>query len=235
MRMVRACKGTNSNLATFDCAFTPQVNVGFGDYASYTEGNQPSGVSAMPLTYAWANAHSDSDDLIDGQELILGTNEFAADSDCDGQGDSAEYPLAAVSASDPMTNGNCADRRVRIYQDGTQIKLEMRNVGPTALAGVVFYFQGTSQLTLGTLNSVPSPCVQILTPLKYPVPGPGPRHAFRCTFSNMLTGTVAVISYTADPGMPYPGQLASFTGEVETFGTPASDPVSVNDTANATF
>jgi hypothetical protein len=95
-QVVRACKGTFSNLATFDCAFTTNSNVGTGNYVGYATSTQPTGVAAMPLTYAWANVHADADDLINGQELLLGTNQSSIDSDADGFSDSNEWPVAAI-------------------------------------------------------------------------------------------------------------------------------------------
>ena len=100
VQVTRACVGTYPNLATFDCAFTPLANIGTGNYASYSVSNQPTNVGQMPMTYAWENTHSDADDLIDGQEFILGTNPTASNTDGDGYTDSEEWPISAVSGEE---------------------------------------------------------------------------------------------------------------------------------------
>ncbi|MCF6264793.1 MAG: thrombospondin type 3 repeat-containing protein, partial [Xanthomonadales bacterium] len=47
------------------------------------------------------NQDTDNDGLIDGQEIILGTNPNVQDTDGDGVLDGVEYPPAGVPVSDP--------------------------------------------------------------------------------------------------------------------------------------
>jgi len=58
------------------------------------------------LGYAYPNINSDSDQLIDGMELLLGTDKNDPDSDCDGLSDSDEYPQYGYPQSDPLV-GSC--------------------------------------------------------------------------------------------------------------------------------
>jgi serine protease len=53
------------------------------------------------LGWVYPNVDSDGDGLIDGIEAVLGTNQFAGDTDLDGRSDAAEYPLADPPVSDP--------------------------------------------------------------------------------------------------------------------------------------
>lgn len=56
------------------------------------------------LGYVYLNQDTDGDGLIDGQEIILGTNINNIDSDGDTVPDGVEYPAAGVPYSDPMVN-----------------------------------------------------------------------------------------------------------------------------------
>jgi len=61
-----------------------------------------SGMSnAECLGYVFPNVDSDSDGIIDGMELILGTNPNNLDSDGDCIGDGVEYSLTGIPQSDP--------------------------------------------------------------------------------------------------------------------------------------
>jgi len=53
------------------------------------------------LGYVYLNQDTDNDGLIDGQEIILGTNINSNDTDDDGILDGVEYPPAGVPFSDP--------------------------------------------------------------------------------------------------------------------------------------
>ena len=53
------------------------------------------------LGYVYLNQDTDNDGLIDGQEIILGTNINSNDTDNDGILDGVEYPPASVPFSDP--------------------------------------------------------------------------------------------------------------------------------------
>lgn len=94
--------------------------------------------------------HSDSDQLIDAQEVLAGSNEMAADSDCDGLIDSVEYPVAGVPRSDPMSNfvspGSCADMRIAKTQTGSTTYRVSNPVGPNAAAAVqvTIFYAGTT-------------------------------------------------------------------------------------------
>jgi serine protease len=122
-KVVRACKGSFTSLSTFDCAFTRGSAVGAGIYSSYSIATQPSGVSAMPQTYAWANTHADADDLINGQELLLGTNQTQIDSDADSFSDSNEWPVAAIQPTQ-----NCYAAQVCVPADPCPTVLLWQNV-----------------------------------------------------------------------------------------------------------
>lgn len=58
------------------------------------------------LGYVYPNTDADADGLIDGFELVLGTDPLRTDSDCDGRDDGVEFPLARLAASDPL-DGSC--------------------------------------------------------------------------------------------------------------------------------
>ena len=57
------------------------------------------------LGYAYKNLNADGDQLIDGLELVIGTNRLAVDSDGDGSLDHVEYPLSGRPVCDPMISG----------------------------------------------------------------------------------------------------------------------------------
>jgi len=61
----------------------------------------PNGSSFL-MGFVYLNQDSDGDDLIDGQERILGTNINNVDSDNDNINDGVEYPPAGVPLSDPL-------------------------------------------------------------------------------------------------------------------------------------
>ena len=54
------------------------------------------------LGYVYPNVDSDNDLIIDGMELVLGTNPNDADSDNDGYTDGEEYPPTSPIVSDPL-------------------------------------------------------------------------------------------------------------------------------------
>ena len=83
---------------------------------------------------------TDNEGLEDQFERVTGLNERTDNSDCDGSADGVKFPLAGISPSDSMSSSGCADRRVRIFLDGNQVKLEMQNFGPATLGKVKFYF-----------------------------------------------------------------------------------------------
>jgi len=56
------------------------------------------------LGYVYLNQDTDNDGLIDGQEIILGTNINVQDTDGDTVPDGVEYPPAGVPVSDPRTS-----------------------------------------------------------------------------------------------------------------------------------
>ena len=58
--------------------------------------------SSTWLGFVYLNQDSDNDGLIDGQEIILGTNPSLQDTDGDGMNDGVEYPAAGVPFSDPL-------------------------------------------------------------------------------------------------------------------------------------
>ncbi|MCH9649733.1 MAG: S8 family serine peptidase [Deltaproteobacteria bacterium] len=75
---------------------------GLPPYQTYT---RTSGNSC--IGYVFPNDDSDSDGLIDGFELVLGTDPLNADSDSDSIPDGSEYPLGGLPVSDPLHNPNC--------------------------------------------------------------------------------------------------------------------------------
>jgi len=64
-------------------------------------------INLTKLGYAFKNQNSDSDNLIDGFEIMLGMNPYSTDSDCDGQSDSSEYPFTGSPQSDPLRPAYC--------------------------------------------------------------------------------------------------------------------------------
>lgn len=59
------------------------------------------------LGYAYPNTDTDNDGLIDGIEILIGTNINNVDSDNDNVQDGIEYPLTEICVSDPMSNSFC--------------------------------------------------------------------------------------------------------------------------------
>jgi hypothetical protein len=57
------------------------------------------------IGYAYPNVDSDGDDLIDGFELLLGTDPANADTDCDGVNDGTEVHVYDMSDPDPDLHG----------------------------------------------------------------------------------------------------------------------------------
>jgi len=62
----------------------------------------PAPQNSVWLGFVYENADSDNDGLINGQEIILGTNTLETDSDGDTIPDGVEYPPAGVPFSDPL-------------------------------------------------------------------------------------------------------------------------------------
>ncbi len=65
-------------------------------------GITPAPPNSVLLGFVYDNLDTDSDGLINGQEIILGTNIFNGDSDNDNLSDAFEYPPAGVPFSDPL-------------------------------------------------------------------------------------------------------------------------------------
>ncbi len=144
-RIYRAWKGTNLDQA--DAALIGSSMLNDSLYTDYSNQTAPSGIPIWPQVYAFKNLHSDGDQLIDGQEVLAGSNEMAADSDCDGLVDSVEYPVAGVPQSDPMLNfTGCADMRIAKTQSGSTTYRLSNPLGPNAAANVlvtIFYAGST--------------------------------------------------------------------------------------------
>ncbi len=90
------------------CAPTGAVKLWRAEYSSTnhrllaTNFTPPNAVLARWLGFVYLNQDSDADGLIDGQEIILGTNPILQDTDGDGVNDGVEYPAAGVPFSDPL-------------------------------------------------------------------------------------------------------------------------------------
>jgi subtilisin family serine protease len=89
-----------------DCAVFPESQRAAMQAAGYSAAAY-AGAPTL-LGYAYANQHSDADDLIDGFEKMLGTNPSAGDSDGDGICDDVEYPISGVPARDVCLGQRCA-------------------------------------------------------------------------------------------------------------------------------
>lgn len=77
-------------------------------FAGFSAPNETSYGKSL-LGYVYPNVDADADGLIDGLELTLGLDPRVADSDCDGDPDGEEYPLAGAPVSDPFDDPNrCA-------------------------------------------------------------------------------------------------------------------------------
>jgi len=96
--LYRACK-----IADQDCATFLESERAAFEADSYTAAYPPS--SPKKLGYAYPATHSDSDDLPNGFELVIGTDPMLPDSDLDGVSDSAEFPLAGIASRDPCAGG----------------------------------------------------------------------------------------------------------------------------------
>ncbi len=89
------------NLKLDDYVIFPHSELDFWEAADYI--SQPS--LADWLGYVYPNVDSDGDDLIDGFELLLGTDPASPDTDCDGVSDGAEVHGYDLSDPDPAVHG----------------------------------------------------------------------------------------------------------------------------------
>lgn len=93
-RLWRKCKTADD-----DCAIFLESERASFEAAGYTVAF-PTGFS-MHIGYAYPNVDADSDGLVDGFELLVGTDPDISDTDGDGASDGTEFPLAGISDSDP--------------------------------------------------------------------------------------------------------------------------------------
>lgn len=104
------------NSAEDDCAVFLEHELatfqGLGYTAPYPVGTDP------VMGYAYRNIDSDGDTLIDGFELLIGTNHASADSDGDGTNDGVEYPLAGLPVSDPCAGPAISCAPPELLYDG---------------------------------------------------------------------------------------------------------------------
>ncbi len=114
------------------------------DYASF--GTAGGGSSETLLGYVYENdavnasgsiQTTNGDDWPANWELAVGLNADRADSDCDGVGDSAEYPLAALPVSDPnlsQCNSSNLDRYAIAAgpRQGENTEFRLRNYDSSA-------------------------------------------------------------------------------------------------------
>ncbi len=133
------------------------------DHAVFPESELPAmqsiGYTAISLAgvlgYAYpADIDTDSDQLIDGIEYLIGTNVAATDSDCDGINDVTEYPLIGIPVSDPL-DGSCTDVdiEVNILGEGSSSNpavLVFTNNGPATATNAEF------RINLGSSNVLPN-------------------------------------------------------------------------------
>lgn len=97
--LYRECKNTDN-----DCAvFLESERITF-ESAGYTNA-WPIGGTKI-IGWAYGATDSDGDGLVDGFEIVAGTNPKSSDSDGDGSSDAGEYPLAERPYSDPCGVGN---------------------------------------------------------------------------------------------------------------------------------
>ena len=239
-RIYRAWKGTN--LATSDSALmgTSMLSASMlsgSIYYGYYTATAPAGIPAWPEVYAFRNINSDAgvlingqaDELIDGQELLAGTNEMAADSDCDGLADSIEYPVAGVPQSDPMsTLGTCADMRIAKTQIGSTTYRVSNPLGPNAALSVTvtIFYGGTtvSPPFSPSWPTVPSgwSCTQAYTI--------GAFNAWNATATCTKNGGVSFgIGELTDFNVPHlSGQAPPYQATVTSY----NDPAATNNLAN---
>jgi hypothetical protein len=104
-RMYRQC-----NTADDDCAVFLESELAAYQAVGYTAAF-PTGSDPV-MGYAYPNADTDADGLVDGLERVAGINPNDADSDDDGLLDGQEYPAAGVSQSDPCQGPNVTCLRV---------------------------------------------------------------------------------------------------------------------------
>lgn len=113
-KLWRKCKTTDDDCAVFleSQRATFEVN----GYTAAVPAGYP-----QHIGYAYPNVDADGDGLIDGFEHVIGTSHTLSDTDGDSVSDGVEFPLAAVSNSDPCIgplSGRCpADK---IFANGFQ-------------------------------------------------------------------------------------------------------------------
>ena len=168
---------------------------------------------------------TDGDGLEDQFEGVTGLNEQAADSDCDGNADGVEFPIAGVSPSDPMsTGGNCHDLRVRSQANAPGLlRLSLENFGPSVGAPARFKISLFSASTFTANVSVPTGCVSTTPP-----PHIGQMDTWSCAISGFAAGASSLVS--VNQIVPSSAAQITLKGEVE-LGVGQFDPVLGNNLA----
>lgn len=103
----------------------------YADCAAFLEGERASfeaagytanflGASSSVIGYAYPIGDADGDGMVDAMERVVGTSTSDANSDDDGLSDAVEYPLTAVSVTDPCSGPNvtCALGQFDIFASG---------------------------------------------------------------------------------------------------------------------
>ena len=117
VRLFRQC-----NAQLDDCAVFPESqrvayqNIGYVNV--FPAGSDPI------MGYVYPNVHSDDDGLVDGMELVIGTNPNDSNSDDDTYTDHDEFPQAEVQSVNPLRdpcagpNVTCPRPELSIFLNG---------------------------------------------------------------------------------------------------------------------
>jgi len=105
--------------------------------AMVSQGYTSTGGINEVIGYAYPNVDSDLDNVIDGFELLLGTDPHRADSDCDGIPDGAE--VLGFPASDPLSLPGCVPPVSRFSFNCNGLSCSFDGTTSSDDKGVTFY------------------------------------------------------------------------------------------------
>lgn len=121
-----------------DHAIFPESQLSDMIAAGYTDDSGDSWIG-----WVYPNTDSDQDSLIDGFEIVLGTNPAQRNSDCDVLEDGVEYPLTGIPSSDPL---------VPVYSPGSIVLANDIMTGTQTEEACDWIIAGPSYTVMGNLT-----------------------------------------------------------------------------------